>query len=304
LASAQAEDTRGLRLGSLTQASAEYVIYTRLSFRARTAYTNYGRCAINGITYVVGNKQSQVTVGGTSATNHANLSNLNFDDSGHISTGDYLAAFDSSGAAQAIPKATFSLSGHNHTWSSITSKPSWLSGTTLSQFQTGHTHSQYLTGFTVTPAMVTGITDTLYLHADTPLFTGNTFVASGACEILVAGDVVTIYAPSGGTSAGASIVQITASTYTIASTDSGNILEFTNTGSTTISLPTGLTTNFQLTIVNYGNGTSSGVKTIAAGTGATVKSALSALKLSTIFGAATAYYRGSNVWVVFGDLTA
>ena len=159
---------------------------------------------------------------------------------------------------------------------------------------------------------------------------GYSFVASGACEIATSGNEVTIYAPSGGTGGAAwgditgslsaqtdlqtaldakvnllaTIKTITGTSYTVLSGDSGKILEFTNTGATTVTLATGLTIGFQVTLVSYGNGTTSGVKTIAAGTGATVKSANSALKLSTIFGAATAYYRGSNVWVCFGDLTA
>jgi len=160
--------------------------------------------------------------------------------------------------------------------------------------------------------------------------TGYTFVASGACEIATSGNEVTIYAPSGGTGGAAwgditgslsaqtdlqtaldakvnllaTIKTITGTSYTVLSGDSGKILEFTNTGATTVILATGLTIGFQVTLVSYGNGTTSGVKTIAAGSGATVKSANSALKLSTIFGAATAYYRGSNVWVCFGDLTS
>ena len=50
------------------------------------------------------------------------------------------------------------------TWNAVTGKPSWLSGTTIGDFESGHQHSQYLTGFTVTCDMVTGCTDSLYLH--------------------------------------------------------------------------------------------------------------------------------------------
>jgi hypothetical protein len=102
----------------------------------------------------------------------------------------------------------------------------------------------------------------------------------------------------------ATISTKTGTTYTALSTDIGKIIEFTATGATTITLPTGLTTGYQITIVNYGNGTVGGVRTFAPGTGASIKSKSGNLKLSTVFDAATAYYRGSNVWVVFGDLTA
>lgn len=194
--------------------------------------------------------------------------------------------------------------------------------------------------FSVSP--VTVDTSGFLSTTDFNTYTGNTapylvvsgFTASGGTQLDLTNGNLTIYSPTGGTSSvttligsgdttvdnvsgstwviysesgggsSSSIVQKTGSTYTLQSEDNGNILEFTNTGSTTITLPSGFTANFQCTVVNYGNGTSSGVKTIAAGGGATLKSALSATKLSTIFGAATVYYRGTNTWLAFGDLTA
>ena len=164
--------------------------------------------------------------------------------------------------------------------------------------------------------------------------TGYTFVASGACEIAQVGNEVTIYAPSGGTGGGAawgnitgtlsgqtdlqtaldakapllaSIKIVTGTSYTLLTTDSGKIIQFTATGATTITIPSGSTflEGFQCTLVSYGNGTTSGVKTLAAQSGATVKSANSALKLATIFGAATVYKTPTAAtWVAFGDLTA
>lgn len=103
------------------------------------------------------------------------------------------------------------------------------------------------------------------------------------------------------------IKNVTSTTYTLLTTDSGKILQLTATGATTITIPSGSTflEGFQCTLVSYGNGTISGVKTIAAQSGATVKSKNSALKLATIFGAATIYKTPTaNTWVVFGDLTA
>jgi hypothetical protein len=428
LSAAQAESTQGLQLGSLSTSAPELVIYGRITYETSVSNSNYGRCSIAGITYVLNNVGSAVNIGGTSASNHANLSNLLWDDSGHISAGDYLAAFNSGGVAVAIPKATFSASGHTHPYLPLTggtvtgavtfnSAPvingssgstkytlyrnsntgfyQWRQGvhsdgtwvltnynssgvanyTNMQAYLDGTVNFQYgikLAGTAITKsaawlnATITGVTG--YYPSSGGTLTGNVLVVTSGANLRLIGttgttkylsfedrvsginypkfqliadssDSATLYLRtnddagtligypftvtrstgvinfskdiqvSGSTLAStyalkSSITQKTGTTYTIAAADEGKILEFTTTGSCTISLPTGLTTNFQVTLVSYGNGTTSGVKTIAAGTGATVKSANSALKLSTIFGAATAYYRGSNVWVCFGDLTA
>jgi hypothetical protein len=98
----------------------------------------------------------------------------------------------------------------------------------------------------------------------------------------------------------ATIKTVTGTTYTALAADSGKILEFTNTGATTITLVTGLTTGYQIAITNY----SASVKTFAAGTGVTIRSKSGNLKLSTIYNMASAYYRGSGIWVLAGDLTS
>lgn len=163
-------------------------------------------------------------------------------------------------------------------WSDITGKPSWLSGTTLNAFESAHSHSQYLTGITWTdvsdkPAYlgyVSGLTSDAQTQIDSK--------ASKLADILV----------------------VTGTTDTIANTDSGKIIKYTNSSARTITLPTGLTTNLQFTAINYGGTTA---VTFQAGTGATLRSKNSALKLATIYGAATCIYEGSNIWVLFGDLT-
>lgn len=157
-------------------------------------------------------------------------------------------------------------------WSDITDKPAWIDSVTASAAE-----------INVLDGIPAGLTSTELGYVDGVTSAIQTQLDAKADKLAL-------------------VKTVTGTTYTIQSTDSGYILECTATGATTITLPTGLTTNFQITIVNYG-GATSGVKTIAAGTGATIKSANSALKLSTQYGAATAYYRGSNTWVVFGDLT-
>ena len=115
LVAAQAEDTRGLSFGTLSSDAAEYVILTRISYAASSANANYGRVTIptGGVTYVVGTKMSQITVNGISSSNHANLSSLNWIDSGHIGTNSSIAAFDSVGVAVTIPQSTFVCSANN-----------------------------------------------------------------------------------------------------------------------------------------------------------------------------------------------
>jgi hypothetical protein len=112
LASALAEDTRSLYLGEITRNSPEFILYTRITYSTSSIYGNIGKCVIptGGITYVLGTKASQITVGGISATNHNALSNLTWTDSGHIGTADNLAGFGSTGQPIYYP-ITFGTSG-------------------------------------------------------------------------------------------------------------------------------------------------------------------------------------------------
>lgn len=133
LAAAQAESVNGLYLGSLADESAEFVIYTRITYVTATGDANTGKCRIAGVSYNVGNHMGSISlVGGASTSNHANLGNLDWANSGHIaSTVSTLAAFTSGGLAEELPKATFSLSGHTHSTYALQSSINTLTGTTL-----------------------------------------------------------------------------------------------------------------------------------------------------------------------------
>lgn len=91
----------------------------------------------------------------------------------------------------------------------------------------------------------------------------------------------------------AGIVAVSSSRDLVAS-DNGKILEAT--GTITITGPDGLDTGFQVAIVNVG----SGVITIAAAT--TLQSKRAAVTIDTQYAAATLYHRGSNVWLLLGDI--
>ncbi|MFA5366456.1 MAG: hypothetical protein WC333_00835 [Dehalococcoidia bacterium] len=151
LAGAQAEDTRGLRLGSLTSASAEYVIYARISYSTSNSYSNYGKVVIptDGITYVVGSKFSALSVAGVSTTNHANLSNLTWTDSGHLGNNDTLAAFNASGVAEYVSKLYYSASGHTHGIYALQSSVATYTGTTAPATYVIKTAFDTYTGTTV-----------------------------------------------------------------------------------------------------------------------------------------------------------
>lgn len=116
LASAQAEDTRILNLGGLYNISPEFIIYSRITYVTSNSDNNIGKCRIatGGISYVGGNKSSQINVIGFTTNNHQSLSNLTWNNSGHLGVSDNLAAFNSSGVAEMLPKTTYSLSGHTH----------------------------------------------------------------------------------------------------------------------------------------------------------------------------------------------
>ena len=217
LVAAQGEDVRGLRLGELTAASAEYVIYARITYETGVSNSNAGkvRIPVDGITYVVGNKMSQVSVAGTSASNHANLGNLNWNDSGHISDVDSLAAFNGTGTAVAIPKTTYTESGVT---TQLQSDLNTHSGNTDIHFIMSD-----LTGFTTT--------------TDFNTYTGDTATALDT----KASKLVTINS-------------ITATTYTTVDADSNEIIECAS-GCTGVTFHSGSSVGFQVTIVNAGGQT-------------------------------------------------
>lgn len=104
LAAAQAEDTRGLIFGDISSSTAEYVVYTRITYATSASNFNIGKCTIptGGITYITGNRASQISVSGIATNNHSVLANLSWASSGHIGVADSLASFDSAGLASNV----------------------------------------------------------------------------------------------------------------------------------------------------------------------------------------------------------
>jgi hypothetical protein len=91
--------------------------------------------------------------------------------------------------------------------------------------------------------------------------------------------------------------------YTLALTDDGNIVEVDSTASVTITVPTTGTVNFppgsKITIIRI----NTGAVVIAGDTGVTVN-ATPGLKLRDRWSVATLICRGTNSWVLTGDISS
>lgn len=84
--------------------------------------------------------------------------------------------------------------------------------------------------------------------------------------------------------------------YTVTTADLNNIVEAS--GTITIYFPTNLTSGFQTTVVNVGPG----IVTLSASTGATMFMTDASNDLRDRYAAASAVYKGGNVWYAFGNL--
>lgn len=93
-------------------------------------------------------------------------------------------------------------------------------------------------------------------------------------------------------------------TYTLALTDDGKIVEMNNASANTLTVPPNSSVAFpvgsQILVLQTG----AGQTTVAAGAGVTVNSKDGNLKLSAQWCAATLIKRATDSWVVVGDLSA
>lgn len=123
---------------------------------------------------------------------------------------------------------------------------------------------------------------------------------SGIVATNVSGHIASTSNPHSVTSTQVDALPIDAGIVSVASgrdltgTDNGKILEAT--GTISINCPDSLDTGFQVAICNVGSGTI----TITATT--TLQSKGSAVTLDTQYAMATLYHRGSNVWLLAGDI--
>ena len=94
------------------------------------------------------------------------------------------------------------------------------------------------------------------------------------------------------------VIEITGTTLTIDETHLNKILEFTASGQTTVTLPSGLTNGFQVTFVRVGDGD---IVFTDGDDDSTIRSKEGFLNLKTQYGAVSAYFRNNN-WTLIGDL--
>ena len=94
-------------------------------------------------------------------------------------------------------------------------------------------------------------------------------------------------------------------TYTLALTDAGNAVNFTNSGSAvTVTVPPNSSVAFDTGTVIGLHAASTAVVTIAAGSGVTVSAYGSANKIVGQYGVAVLWKRGTNTWTLGGAVTA
>lgn len=137
---------------------------------------------------------------------------------------------------------------------------------------------------------------------------------------LVAGDISSVTAGtglSGGGSSGDVTVSFdysvgnqsieqaqTGTTYTLVLTDAGKMVTMSNASANTLTVPpnadVAFPTNTRIDVLQYG----AGQTTIAAGSGVTIYSSGSKLKLTGQYSGATLWKKATNTWVLIGDLSA
>lgn len=96
----------------------------------------------------------------------------------------------------------------------------------------------------------------------------------------------------------------TGTTYTLVLTDAGKMVTCSNASAITLTVPpnadVAFPTNTRIDLLQYG----AGQVTVAAGSGVTIYSKGSALKLSAQYAGATLWKKATNTWVLVGDIAA
>ena len=96
----------------------------------------------------------------------------------------------------------------------------------------------------------------------------------------------------------------TGTTYTLALTDDGKVVEMNNASANTLTVPPNSSVAFPVGAQILVLQTGAGQTTLAAGAGVTINSKDGNLKLSAQWCAATLIKRATDTWVVVGDLSA
>lgn len=165
-----------------------------------------------------------------------------------------------------------------------------LTGTTAALESALNTH----TGDTTIHYEMSGITITRSQVSDFITIQG-----SGDTTVTLSGNTYVVYSAGGGGSTDVDVAVITATTYTLLSTDNGKVLEFSNVASTTITLPTDLPTGFNCNLVNTGGQ----IITLSSASGVTLRTVGNYNKLQNKYGGVYIYLSAANTLTAIGDLS-
>lgn len=91
------------------------------------------------------------------------------------------------------------------------------------------------------------------------------------------------------------------SSYTLALSDSGNVVEMNSTGANTLTVPPNSSVPFPIGTMIGVDQIGSGKTTIAPGSGVTIRSAGSLMALKEQYSSATLRKRATDEWVLVGD---
>ena len=132
--------------------------------------------------------------------------------------------------------------------------------------------------------------------------TGGTFTTTGTVSVLANTGIV-----ANTTGLFASVVPENAQTvtaYTLALTDPGKMLTLSNASAITLTVPNNtsaaIDVGTRVDVIQYG----AGQVTVAAGTGVTLRSSGSKLKITGQYSGATLWKKATNEWVLIGDISA
>jgi hypothetical protein len=95
----------------------------------------------------------------------------------------------------------------------------------------------------------------------------------------------------------------TGTTYTLAITDAGDVVERNNAAANTVTIPPNSSVAFAIGTVVYFRQMGAGATTVAAGAGVTIRSRGGALVLGGQYAEAAATKRATDEWVLSGDIT-
>ena len=121
-------------------------------------------------------------------------------------------------------------------------------------------------------------------------------VVTGGEPSQVVASTVGIQGPAGVSS----YATVSGTSYALSNVDRSKILVFTASGATTVTVPSGLSTLFDVMMVQSGLGQ----VTISGASGVTINAALSANKTAYRYAVATLLPIGTNAFILSGEVTA